>query len=180
MSRALGGYCAAVSENTTTNGGGNDDDNGQALYRAEVKKVIEKDVARMMVKVTAKKKEEKRRKRQIDAMVARSHEIKRDFITSVRDDFARPFICRYPHCGQGFSRQYTLKVHEKSHELFQRYHDYKRRPQLFLDADSAEVARENEARINARTSLPPLVQKELASLVFKMPGTLHTTTTSTI
>jgi hypothetical protein len=49
------------------------------------------------------------------------------------DVFRQTFICPHLHCGQMFSRAYSLKVHLKSHENFPRYHEYKRLPQLGLD-----------------------------------------------
>lgn len=49
------------------------------------------------------------------------------------DAFKETYRCHYPGCNQVFSRNYTYKVHLKTHEVFPQYHEYKNNPQLFLD-----------------------------------------------
>lgn len=49
------------------------------------------------------------------------------------DCFKDTFRCHHPGCNQVFSRNYTYKVHLKTHEIFPQYHEYKSNPQLFLD-----------------------------------------------
>lgn len=50
------------------------------------------------------------------------------------DAFKETYRCHYPGCNQVFSRNYTYKVHLKTHEVFPQYHEYKNNPQLFLDS----------------------------------------------
>jgi hypothetical protein len=61
----------------------------------------------------------------------------RDFVVENRgihpSIFKETFVCPHPHCGQIFSRNYTFKVHLKTHELFPQYHEFKKKPQLGLD-----------------------------------------------
>jgi hypothetical protein len=82
-------------------------------------------------------------------------------------DYQRPYKCRFKGCGEAFSRMYTLKIHEDSHELFERYHTYKRQPQLFLDGDSESLKRERERQFAQRTALSPMIQLELDKLIAK-------------
>jgi hypothetical protein len=49
------------------------------------------------------------------------------------DAFKETHRCHYPGCNQVFSRNYTYKVHLKTHEVFPQYHEYKNNPQLLLD-----------------------------------------------
>lgn len=90
---------------------------------------------------------------------------KPDFEAYVRGGFQREFVCSYPNCNQAFHRQYTLKVHEKSHENFEYYHQYKNNAQLFLDDDSDHLVRENTMRYINATSLPPVAQQHLDKLL---------------
>lgn len=78
--------------------------------------------------------------------------------------FKYSFVCTHPHCGQVFSRQYTYNIHLKSHELFGQYHDFKKRPQLVLDPDRAQIQAGKEKQFEDHVSLPPLVQAELQNL----------------
>jgi hypothetical protein len=87
-----------------------------------------------------------------------------DFEYKARSGFERPFACSFPGCGEAFSRAYTLKIHEKSHKLFANYHKWKKEPQLFLDADNQQAAKEFQNAKDARTLLPPLVQADLDQL----------------
>eukprot|EP01038_Epipyxis_sp_PR26KG_P012258 gene12258-16437_t len=78
--------------------------------------------------------------------------------------FTNSYKCNYPHCHQVFSRLYTYKVHLKSHELNNRYHDYKRNPQLILDNDRTEWNKIAKNYVEQKMILPPLIQNELNSL----------------
>lgn len=96
----------------------------------------------------------------------KSFEQSKDFNTRQSQDlkiFKNTFVCTYPHCNQVFSRNYTYKIHLKSHELFSEYHLYKKNPQLALDSDSQQVAKAWESTYEKTTSLPPIVQMELSS-----------------
>jgi hypothetical protein len=73
------------------------------------------------------------------------------------------FRCEFPNCGQCFNRLMNLKRHEKTHE-FSAYSDFKSRPQLYFDDDSASASMKRELREHARTSLSPLVLMELMNL----------------
>eukprot|EP01041_Mallomonas_annulata_P007287 gene7287-14864_t len=71
------------------------------------------------------------------------------------------FICTHFGCGQVFSRAYTLKIHEKAHTLFAGYSDFTRDPKLFVDPDRASMIAEQVQRVNVRTTLPPLIQRDV-------------------
>lgn len=47
--------------------------------------------------------------------------------------FKETYVCHFPNCGQVFSRNYTYKVHLKSHDMFPQYHSFKKNPQVALD-----------------------------------------------
>jgi len=85
-----------------------------------------------------------------------------DFTAYVRSGFERPFACS--HCNQSFSRAYTLKIHEKSHETFKNYHKFKSEPQLFLDDDKHEEVLANMRKYVEDISLPPLIRNQLEKL----------------
>lgn len=89
---------------------------------------------------------------------------KRDFEAKLRSGFERPFACQYRGCHQAFSRLYTLKVHEKSHELFSDYHIYKKQPQLFYDPDVETIKQELDLQNRSEECLPSLVQQDLLAL----------------
>ena len=74
------------------------------------------------------------------------------------------YKCSHVGCGQEFSRAYTLKVHEKSHELFPSYHNYKNTPMLNLDPDVSQMIAENRLRRQERTALPRIIMQDLESL----------------
>ena len=78
----------------------------------------------------AQKKKKKNKKHVFDP---NSNLMKHDFEAHVRNNFRRPYVCSFAGCGQAFSRIYTLKVHERSHENYSKYHEYKRDPQLYFD-----------------------------------------------
>lgn len=77
-------------------------------------------------------------------------------------------MCSHPHCGQSFTREMTLRVHERSHEAYADYHRFKQLPQLVLDADSRAMVMENTRRYLASTSLPPLAQQQLDAVLQRM------------
>lgn len=85
-----------------------------------------------------------------------------DFTAYVKSGFERPFVCA--HCNQSFSRAYTLKIHEKSHETFKNYHKFKSEPQLFLDDDRHEEVLSNMRKYVKDISLPPLIMSQLEKL----------------
>jgi len=89
---------------------------------------------------------------------------RRDFEAKVRSGFERPYTCSHPGCPAAFSRAYSLKVHEKSHELFGGYHKFRHEPQLFLDPDNEGARAAAQAAFEASVSLPPLVQQEIVNL----------------
>jgi hypothetical protein len=127
------------------------------------------------IKVQSKEKKSLKRKED-DPATQRHLFLQRDFIEKVKSGFERPFKCTHPGCGQAFSRNYTLKVHEKSHALFNNYHEFKRQPQLFLDADSSGLIEERIARKEESYALPVLIQDEL-NVIESRNGTangLHT------
>jgi hypothetical protein len=78
--------------------------------------------------------------------------------------FKHSYMCTHARCGQVFSRLYTYKIHMKSHERFAGYHNYKRQPQLYLDADSSEASGVTEARRVQSVSLPPMITKEFSTM----------------
>jgi hypothetical protein len=78
--------------------------------------------------------------------------------------FKHSYMCPHARCGQVFSRLYTYKIHLKSHERFAGYHNYKRQPQLYLDADSSEASGVSEARRVQSVSLPPVIAKEFSTM----------------
>ena len=78
--------------------------------------------------------------------------------------FKNTFECPHPYCGQVFARHYTYKIHLKSHELFGQYHDYKRRPQLHLDADQGQRTHETAASFDQAAALPAEIQQDLQVL----------------
>jgi hypothetical protein len=80
------------------------------------------------------------------------------------EDGTRPYICHEPNCGAAFSRLYTLKIHQKSHNLFGNYHTYKRDPQLFLDMDTEEIMVQKSKEFEKSYSLSDLVLQELNNL----------------
>jgi hypothetical protein len=94
----------------------------------------------------------------------RMHAYHKDITLRMDDDFVRPYVCSYPHCGQSFSRLYTLRVHEKSHVNFPEYHKHKRELKVFLDDDIHAVAGEREQELLNRTSLSQPVLRELDQL----------------
>lgn len=98
------------------------------------------------------------------AATDRMHAYNKDIMLRMQDDFVRPYRCSYPHCGQSFSRLYTLRVHEKSHIVFPEYHKYKKELKLFLDDDVHAVAQEREAEINVRASISQPILRELEEL----------------
>jgi hypothetical protein len=86
--------------------------------------------------------------------------------SSAADKIVFPATYRCPHkdCNQVFSRAYTFKMHMRSHENFSRYHEYKRHPQLYLDADIAEMNRMNTDDFTASVSLSADITQQLAVL----------------
>ena len=88
-----------------------------------------------------------------------------DFQAYVKNGFERPYVCS--KCNQAFSRAYTLKVHEKSHETFSNYHLFKSKPQLFLDDDKETLVMENMRKYIHDISLPPVIQQDLKLLLIQ-------------
>ena len=88
-----------------------------------------------------------------------------DFQAYVKNGFERPYICS--KCNQAFSRAYTLKVHEKSHETFSSYHMFKSKQQLFLDDDKETLVMENMRKYIHDISLPPVIQQDLKLLLIQ-------------
>jgi len=78
--------------------------------------------------------------------------------------FKHTYTCTYPHCHQSFARLYTFKIHLKSHEVFGQYHDFKRKPQLYLDKDRAELSDVKRDAFQRRITLPPVVERQLTAL----------------
>ena len=97
-------------------------------------------------------------------MHERAKLLNHDFEAKVRSGFERPYACSHAGCDQTFSRAYSLKIHEKSHELFGNYHKFRNEAQLFLDPDKKMAEAEARAAFDARTLLPPLVQEEIYQL----------------
>ena len=77
---------------------------------------------------------------------------------------SQKYVCSHAGCGLSFSRAYTLKIHEKSHELQSSYHDYKRNPMLLFDPDTSQLVVEQRRLLRERISLPPVIRSELAAL----------------
>ena len=88
---------------------------------------------------------------------------KPDFEAHVRGGFKRPYVCTFPGCDQAFSRQYTLAVHMKGHEL-SGYHKFKKEPLLFLDPDLNQMKQEAAEYKETKVSLPPLVIQEIEKI----------------
>lgn len=82
--------------------------------------------------------------------------------------FKHTYTCTYPHCHQTFARLYTFKIHLKSHEVFGQYHEFKRKPQLYLDKDRAELADVKRYAFQRRITLPPVVEHQLTALKEKV------------
>jgi len=80
------------------------------------------------------------------------------------EDGTRPYICTEPNCGAAFSRLYTLKIHQKSHNLFANYHAFKRDPQLYLDPDTEDILAQKNKEYEKSFSLSDLVLQELDNL----------------
>lgn len=78
--------------------------------------------------------------------------------------FKHTYTCTHPHCHQSFARLYTFKIHLKSHEVFGQYHEFKRRPQLYLDKDRAELVDVKRDAFQRRITLPPVVERQLTAL----------------
>ena len=78
--------------------------------------------------------------------------------------FKHTYTCTYPHCHQSFARLYTFKIHLKSHEVFGQYHEFKRKPQLYLDKDKAELADVKRDAFQRRITLPPVIERQLTAL----------------
>lgn len=78
--------------------------------------------------------------------------------------FKHTYTCTYPHCHQSFARLYTFKIHLKSHEVFGQYHEFKRKPQLYLDKDRAELADVKREAFQRRITLPPVIERQLTAL----------------
>jgi len=85
----------------------------------------------------------------------------KDFVTPLMCREQTHYMCSHVGCQQMFSRKYTLKIHEKSHELYSNYYEYKGNPQVFLDPNRASVLVEQARRVNERTELPPLIQRDI-------------------
>ena len=83
---------------------------------------------------------------------------KHDFEAYVRGGFQRPYVCGVPGCGQAFSRQYTLRVHERSHELYSKYHEYKREAMLGFDPNVKDMAQDLKVKAAHQHQLPPVAQ----------------------
>ena len=130
-------------------------ENGSSVMEADTTIDMSETIAESTVSNNTKKKKSRKIKSQATLRT-------RDFTAYVKGGFERPFVCA--HCNQAFSRAYTLKVHEKTHETFKSYHMFKTQPQLFLDDAKHELVLENMKKYVSSISLPPLIQAELNTL----------------
>lgn len=86
-----------------------------------------------------------------------------DYLTQsiTKNVFKNTYTCTHAHCNQVFSRLYTYKIHLKSHDLFGQYHDFKRKPQLYLDKDRQQIDKTNKFQYEQSINLSQTIQSEL-------------------